>query len=129
MDIGKLEHELEKRHVVLGLAAHRNDNGVNVVFLEIGVIDHRCLEALGRIAEMGNELRASADRHWRVPLLSSRWLSKGQDGDLDAGPCIRTHFAAGLSSKRARPRSCRVYPSGPNPPIPAPAPSATHEWV
>jgi hypothetical protein len=63
MDIGKLEYELEKGRVVLGFAAHRNHNGVNVVSLEIGVVDHGCLEALGRMAEMGNEPRASADRH------------------------------------------------------------------
>src|SRR4029078_409318 len=35
MDIGKLEYELEKGRVVLGFAAHRNDNCVNVVSLEI----------------------------------------------------------------------------------------------
>ena len=63
VDIGKLEQELEKRRVVLGFAAHRNDNGVNFVFLEIWIVNHRCLKALGRITEMGNELRASADRH------------------------------------------------------------------
>jgi hypothetical protein len=34
MDIGKLEHEFEKLGVVLGLAAHRNDNGINAVSLE-----------------------------------------------------------------------------------------------
>src|SRR4030095_107292 len=90
MDIGKLEHELEKSRVVLGLAAHRNDNGINVVFLEIGVVDHGCLEALGRIAEMGNELRASADRHWHVPLLN-QYSCEETEAALTP-PLIRTHL-------------------------------------
>src|SRR5207342_1047014 len=77
MDIRKLEHEPEKCRVILRLAAHRNDNGVNVVFLEIGVVDHGCLEALGRMTEMGNELCASADRHWRVPLLIKMAVQSG----------------------------------------------------
>src|SRR5262245_45247855 len=111
MNIGKLEHELEKRGVVLGLAAHGNDNGVNVISLEIGIVDHGCFEALGRIAEMGYELRASANRHWRAPLLSPRWLLQIWTTD----PGIRSHFAADLSSKCARRRSASVYPWVPSP--------------
>src|SRR5712672_4166084 len=83
MDIGEFEHEFQKCGVVLGLAAHRHDNGVDIVFFEIGVVDHRCLEALGRIAEMYNELCASADRHWRVPLLIGMALKKWEQ-DFDA---------------------------------------------
>src|SRR4029077_2487582 len=53
--------------------------------------------ALGRIAEMGNELRASANRHWRVPLLSPGWLSKG------LGPWNPNSFCGGLIEQMRKP--------------------------
>jgi hypothetical protein len=63
MDVGQPEDQLEKRRVVFGLAAHRHDDRVDAVLVEIRVVDHRRLEALGRMAEMRDKLGASADRH------------------------------------------------------------------
>src|SRR3954464_11712885 len=115
MDVGKLEHKLEKIRVVLGLAAHRNDNGVNVVRLEIGVVDHGCLEALGRIAEMGNELCASADRHWRIPLLIKITVQSGGWRVSTPAPWNPNSFCGGLVEQMCETAQRQRIPLGSEP--------------
>ena len=61
---------------------HRNDDGVDVVFLEIGVVDYRRLETLGRKAEMAMSFVRPLIVIG-VFLYSSRWSSV----ELDGGRC------------------------------------------
>jgi hypothetical protein len=79
-NIGQAEERLEHRRVVVGLHAHGHDDGVDSGLLEIRVVDHRCLEALGRIAEMCDERRLPGDH--------------------------RTSFVAGRASCDRCPESC-----------------------
>jgi hypothetical protein len=61
VDVRELEYETQEVGVGIRLAAHRHHNRVDAVLLEIRIVDHRRLEALGRVAEMGDEPGRAAD--------------------------------------------------------------------
>ncbi len=44
MNIRKPEDELEERGIVLRLATHRYDDGIDAAFLEVRIVDQRCFE-------------------------------------------------------------------------------------
>src|SRR4029077_13892609 len=108
MDVGELEHQLEKGGVVCRLAAHRNDNRINLVFLEVRIVNHWRFEALGRIAEMSNELGSPADRHANSPILLSGIPVPIPTALRRQTIGLRTHFASELSSKCAIRRSANA---------------------
>src|SRR4029077_4390224 len=68
VDVGKLEHQLEKCGIFFGLATHRYDDRIDAVFFKVGIVDHRRLEGFGRITEVGDEFRLAA-YHGQNPAL------------------------------------------------------------
>lgn len=56
VDIGQAEEQPDEGGVIFRPAAHGHDDGVDALFLEIGVVDQRRLEAFRRVAEMGDQL-------------------------------------------------------------------------
>ena len=61
MNVGQTEHGLEDIRVVLGLDTKRHHDGINAMFLEIRIVDHRRFEGRRRVAEMRDQRRRSAD--------------------------------------------------------------------
>ncbi len=65
-DVGHFEQLSEEGRIVGTLNPHRHYHRVDAGLLEKGVVDHRRLERLGRVTEMGDQRRPARD-HSRPP--------------------------------------------------------------
>ena len=60
MHIAHPEDRLQRVGIILSLDAHRDDHGIDTVFVKPGVVDQRRFESLGREADVGNQCGFSA---------------------------------------------------------------------
>jgi len=60
-DVLEREHRAQESRVVLGPAAHRNDDRIDAGSLEVRVVDQRRLEGVRRPADVGEQRRGSAN--------------------------------------------------------------------
>ena len=91
-DVAERKQRPQKRGVMLGLDAHRHDNRVDAALREPRIVDHRRGEALGRIAEMRDDLGPPADH--RAPLSPLRGAQPGIEPPRDARRLGRADLAA-----------------------------------
>jgi hypothetical protein len=66
-DVAQAKQRFQERRVILGLHAHRHDDGVDSRFVEIGVVDQGGLEGFGRKSEVRNQ-RGLAAYHFDPPV-------------------------------------------------------------
>jgi hypothetical protein len=60
-DVGQREDALEEDRVVGRLATHGHHDGVHAHVFKVGVVDHRRLEAVRRVADVGDEFGVAVD--------------------------------------------------------------------
>ncbi|MCY1535460.1 hypothetical protein D9M68_708670 [compost metagenome] len=70
-DVGELERGPQERGVVRRLATHGHHHRVDALPLEERVVDHRRLEGVGRVADVGDDFSETVD-HGRHPGHSGR---------------------------------------------------------
>jgi hypothetical protein len=60
-DVAEAKQQTQKRRVIIRADPHWHDDRIDAFPLEPWIVDHRGLEALGRIAEMREQCGAPAD--------------------------------------------------------------------
>ena len=104
LEVGHTRKRRQRASVVAGLHAHGHHHGVNPPLFKPGVVDHRRLERLRGVAQMGNQLRGARDHAVCTPRsthasAAASATPQPHAAASPAGPCGLAGEVAGGASR------------------------------